>query len=250
LSPELWNTAFCACNYAGIYVPFKVSAQHLDAAFSGLKALNIAGVNVTMPHKAAAARMCTRLHQAAQTLGSVNTIRFSPNHVEGFNTDSSGFKRILAQTGSPDAALVMGNGAASQAAIWALAQNNNTKIYQISRKMAHCPAFISNKSNYSSFLWSCENLLDLISHSSMVINATPLGMNKQDQLVELEKALDSSKFYIDLNYNEDSRLLAAARASRCRLMDGRELLLAQALDSFKILTDLDPPEKIMRSTLF
>jgi shikimate 5-dehydrogenase len=84
----------------------------------------------------------------------------------------------------------------------------------------------------------------------MVINATPLGMNKQDQLVELEKALDSSKFYIDLNYNEDSRLLAAARASRCRLMDGRELLLAQALDSFKILTDLDPPEKIMRSTLF
>lgn len=250
LSPLIWNSAFELVAPENVYVPFKVSANEIEEAIAGLKALNVAGINVTRPHKKAAAMLCSKLNQPADLLKAVNTIKFSNQGIEGWNTDATGFSQLLENLPNPDKALVLGSGGSSRAIIWALEQAKVKSIFQISRKKQNRPEFLNEKIEFLNFAWNSENLKNLICECEMIINTTPLGWKKEDRLFELSENLTSQKTYVDLNYQASSQLLADARKSGCRTLDGRELLLAQGASSFKLLTGIEPPTKIMRSCLF
>jgi shikimate dehydrogenase len=250
LSPSIWNSAFKEVYPDGVYVPFKVNTENLASAIRGLQALNVIGINITRPHKSDAAKLCSKLNPPASSLKAVNTIRFSPNEIEGWNTDATGFKNILQNLELPDTALILGSGSSSRSIIWALEQSGIKNFFQISRKESLRPDFLDNTSKFQNFSWNADNLNKLISACKLVINTTPLGWNSEDKLDELAQNLTSEKIYIDLNYAENSQLLAAAKKARCTVINGKELLLAQAYDSFRLLTGLEPPQKIMRSCIF
>jgi shikimate dehydrogenase len=249
LSPLIWNTAFQSTDHHAVYVPFELTSDFVSDAIAGLKALNVKGANVTMPHKAASVKYCRVLHYPADQLECVNTLKFKNQIIEGFNTDATGFSNLLANLKISKRVLVLGNGSASKSVIWALNQISEIEITQIARKKSYKPVFLSPKVSYKSFIWSSKKLLEQIKLNDMIINTTLLGIKKEDRLDELE-ALDKQKIYIDLNYNLDSLVLATAKKNAGAVIDGRELLLAQAYESYRILTELDPPKKIMRSCLF
>jgi shikimate dehydrogenase len=252
-SPGLWNRAFCDLSYNAVYVAMRVRINHLKTALLGLQAANVAGINLTMPHKIEAVKYCTQLHSPADSLGSINTLWFKQDGMHGYNTDATGFLRLLkncSKAGSCKKALVLGAGGAARAVIWALGQYGIKNIKQISRKKSEGLEFLKKSIEFKNFGWHEKNFKELVSDSHLIVNATPIGLKNNDSLGLLTDNLCADKLYIDLNYNLGSRLLADARSSGCEVVDGRELLLLQAADSFGLMTGLKPSEKIMRSCLF
>ncbi len=80
----------------GAYLPFAVKPENLPAALAALPALGLRGVNVTLPHKEAALRLCARVSEAARRIGAVNTIVLGEDGaLEGSNTDAFGFLEHL-----------------------------------------------------------------------------------------------------------------------------------------------------------
>ncbi len=90
-SPAIHNAAYAAVGLDWVYVAFPVPAGAVAAALHGLAALGVAGVNVTMPHKADAAAHCDTLTPTAATLGVANTVAVRDGRLVGDSTDGSGF---------------------------------------------------------------------------------------------------------------------------------------------------------------
>ena len=252
-SPGLWNRAFCDLSYNAVYVPMRVSLNNLKTALLGLQAANVTGINLTMPHKIQAVKYCSHLHFPADLLGSINTLWFKQDGMHGYNTDATGFLRVLKNC--PKAAdcknaLVLGAGGAARAVIWALEQYGIGNIKQISRKKCKRLGFLKKTVEFKNFSWHEKNFKELVAGSDLIVNATSIGLKNNDRLGVLTDHLHADKLYIDLNYNLRSQLLADATNSDCEVIDGRELLLMQAIDSFSLMTGLEPSEKNMRSCLF
>ncbi|MGM0598176.1 MAG: shikimate dehydrogenase family protein [Candidatus Rifleibacteriota bacterium] len=252
-SPGLWNRAFSDLNYNAVYIPMRVSIQNLEKALSGLQATNVTGINLTMPHKIEAVKYCSQLHHPADCLGSINTLWFKKDGMHGYNTDATGFLELLKNNNKAEScrqALVLGAGGSARAVIWALEQYGIEKINQISRKKAERLGFLKKTTRFKNHSWHEQNFKYLVAGCDLIVNATPLGLKNNDRLGLLTDHLHADKLYIDLNYYLRSQLMADVRNSSCEVIDGRELLLLQAIESFSLMTGLQPSEKIMRSCLF
>lgn len=250
LSPAMWNAAFAALSFAAVYLAFPVCRQNLPRAFAGLPALGIGGINVTRPHKNSVADLCDVLHYPADILQAVNTVKFIEGKSHGWNTDALALQKILRNVSAPKKALVLGSGGTAAAAIWALGQSGSETIFQISRKKMPRPSFLNQTSEFVWVEWADESLAAHLGAVDLIINATPLGWKKEDCLREFETKLNKHQTFIDVNYSDCSQLIASACKAGCEVIDGRELLVLQAVESFKLLTELEAPEKIMRSCIF
>ncbi len=252
LSPVFWNKALHHLGIDAVYIPIKAAENDFLTAFSGLRACGFVGINVTMPFKKLAADYCDILHPPADLLRVVNTVRFAEK-IEGWNTDATGLARIISEFARLKTALIMGNGASAESTIQALARNNITRILQIARKHPDSQPGLPEKQTpdtVKKLAWNYKNFAYAIKESDIIINTTPLGWNPDDFVVELEEFLDQSKIYVDLNYAPASKLLATARKRCQKVIDGRELLLAQGLESFRILTGHAPPEQVIRKCIY
>jgi len=97
LSPAMHNGAFEALNLNCVYLSAQVTKENLEAAIQGMRALLIAGANVTIPHKEAVIPYLDALTPEAQQVGSVNTIVNQCGHLTGTTTDGEGFYQALQQ---------------------------------------------------------------------------------------------------------------------------------------------------------
>ena len=99
LSPSLHNPAFAALGIDAVYVTFRVSPSSLENALRGLLALNVQGINVTVPHKSEVFQYVDGVTDTARRIGAINTLRNDSGHWIGENTDATGFIRSLEPLG-------------------------------------------------------------------------------------------------------------------------------------------------------
>ena len=252
LSPSFWNAAFEKIEINAVYVALPVFPNDVDTALNGLKVSGIKGINITRPHKEAAARFCDILHEAAQDTGIVNTIKFSKTTSEGWNTDAAGFLNILNKRSlNPSKALVIGNGASSKSVIWALKKYGFENIQQIARKFTvEDEKNNTDEKKIRKLSWNHKNFTNSIKESDIIINTTPLGWGEEDDIPGFSNSLNSSKIFIDLNYSDKSKLLSVAKNSCGLVLDGRELLYEQGIEAFKILTNYAPPAEVIMNRIF
>lgn len=244
LSPAFWNAAFIELDMNAVYVPFRVTSYNFYEAFEGLKALNVCGINVTMPHKTAAASRCQVLHSPAGRLDAVNTVKFTAASPEGWNTDATGFKRILESLDSFSTVAVLGSGAVARSVFWAIKQFSPCRIINVRRS----DSGVTEDELFKSLSWNAKNMEYAVRESDIIVNATPLGTDANNPIPALIENLDNTKVFVDLNYL--SQLAGQASKKGCRVIDGRELLLQQGLESFKLLTGFKAPEKTFRKIIF
>jgi len=118
LSPLMHNAAFEHLGLDYCYLPFSVHPDFLKNAVEAIRALNLAGVNITVPHKESVIPYLDKVNEEALFIGAVNTIVNTEGTLTGYNTDGRGFMRSLAENNiSPEnkKILIAGAGGASRA---------------------------------------------------------------------------------------------------------------------------------------
>src|SRR4051794_5137806 len=140
LSPVIVNAAFEALGVDWSYVAFEVAAEDIEAALTGMRALRLGGLSVTMPHKERVAELVDGCSADAAALGAVNCVLLEGNRLVGENTDGSGFLDALhGDLGfDPEGrrAVVVGAGGAARAVVLALARAGAADVVVVNRTKA------------------------------------------------------------------------------------------------------------------
>jgi shikimate dehydrogenase len=258
LSPAMHNAAFKALSLDYIYIPFSVAKSDLSKAIYGIRALNIKGLNVTIPHKIAVTAILDELDPLSTNIGAVNTIVNDRGKLKGYNTDASGFIRTFIEQGiglENKNAVVLGAGGASRAVCFALAEKKAaiTILNRTLKKAEETAADISNISTkqVKAAELNAGNLKDALREADILVNTTPVGMSPNDDNTPVTAELISPNLIVyDIVYSPArTRLLVEAEKAGARTISGVEMLLWQGVQSFEIWTGLKAPVEIMRNKL-
>jgi len=203
------------------------------------------GLSVTAPHKFAMMAQLDWIEPAARQIGAVNTIVVEGEALHGFNTDAAGFIKPLARVFGDlrDArCAVIGAGGVASAALWSF-KEAGAKATLFARDAAKASALAER------FQASCMQLDEArFEGFDIVVNATPLGTLGQFETETPATAsqLRGARLVYDLVYNPtETRFLREAREARCPTLDGLVMLVAQAVEQFKLWTGALPPESVM-----
>lgn len=251
LSPAIHNAAFAALGLDWVYVPLRVSPNHLRDALAGLEALGFSGANVTMPHKTETADLIGNLSEDAERLRAVNTIVVGSDGLKGHNTDAPGFDRFLRRDALYDpagkTALVYGAGGAARACALALARAGIGEVAVAVREPARADDVRRALEGLSAPLrvLRLEDAVD--ERPSLVVNATPLG--EEGWSLPLPP-MSSDVLVVDLLYRPAvTPLLSVAKAAGARAFGGLGLLLHQAALSFELWTGREAPLEAMSAAV-
>lgn len=243
-SPAMHNAAFAALDLDWVYVAFPVPRGEGATAVRAVSALGLAGLNVTMPHKADAASACDDLAPDAAALGAVNTVVHEPGALVGHSTDGDGFLRALDDEGVAVAgrrALVLGAGGAGRAIAHALGRAGAAVTVAARRPDAARDAAALAPDG------SAAGLDDVpVEEFDVIVNATPLGMRGGPSPVDVAR-LHEGQFVFDTVYPADTPLLLEARARGVRAAGGLGMLVHQGALSFALWTGITPPVEVMRA---
>ncbi len=197
-------------------------AQHRDAGLRGL--------NVTAPHKAAAAQWVDVLTPEALRLGAVNTITFSGDGTaEGHNTDLTGFDWALGEAPVRHA-LVLGAGGAARAVLAALS-DRGIPTAVLARDVTRAQGVIDALEARSARAHPLSTLAAHLGHAELLVDALPPAA-APFEAVSLT-ALPGDARVMTLNYGPSARATLAAAAAAGRIgVDGLGMLAAQGVASF------------------
>ena len=249
LSPLMHNAAF---EYLGIdycYLPFSVHPDSLKNAVDAIRALNLAGVNVTIPHKEAVIPCLDNVDEEALFIGAVNTIVNQEGKLTGYNTDGRGFMRSLSENNiSADnkKVLIVGAGGASRAISYYLSEKADT-LYLFDTDKIKLEKLASDLSGVRDNITILHHTADL-SAFDVLINATPLGLKATDPLPLDVSALAAHQTVCDLIY-KTTHLQSLALQKGCKTINGLGMLLWQGVLAFELWTRTLPPVEIMRNAL-
>jgi shikimate dehydrogenase len=243
-SPAMHNAAFAALDLDWVYVAFPVPRGEGAAAVQAVPALGLAGLNVTMPHKADAASACDDLAPDAAALGSVNTVVHADGTLAGHSTDGDGFLRALddeGMTATGRRVLVLGAGGAARAIAHALGRSGGAVTVAARRPDAARDAAALAPDGVAA------DLVDIaVGQFDVIVNATPLGMRGESPPFDVGR-LHEGQFVFDTVYPVDTPLLIEARARGLRAAGGLGMLVHQGALSFALWTGITPPIEVMRA---
>jgi len=190
-----------------------------------VKTHNLAGFNVTIPHKQTILPFLDSMSEAAKVIGAVNTVTVRDGKLHGDNTDYIGFRKSIRSLlrGGFQSALIFGTGGSSAAVKYALNQLG-----------VLCSSVSRGKDGDYSYLDLDEETLR---ENSLLINTTPLGMSpKLDECVDIPyEFLTKRHLCIDLIYTPAETLfLQKASGQGARVKNGLEMLQIQADEAWKI----------------
>jgi len=255
VSPAMHNAAFRALGLNFVYVPFNVNTEGLARAMEGFRALNIAGMNVTIPHKMAVIPLLDEIDPLARRIGAVNVIHNKNGKLVGSNTDAEGFLRLLKERGMDTRAqqvAVLGAGGASRAICFALASLGweITILNRTIDRAAGCATEIGGYAGRSleALEMNPSNLALVLAGADLVVNATSIGMAPDvDKSPVSHELLESRHTVVDIVYNPvKTRLLKNAEKAGAATVGGLDMLTWQGALSFELWTGCKAPFDVMR----
>jgi shikimate dehydrogenase len=249
LSPLLHNTAFAHLGLDWVSVGFRVPLGDGPAALAGLRALGLAGLSVTMPHKAVVADHVDERTPVAQRLGAVNCVINRGGRLVGANTDGQGFVQALIRGTGFDTAgkrcVVIGAGGAARAIVLALREAEASEIVVVARR----PEAAAEAALLADTAGRAGSARDA-PEADLVVNATPVGMAGTDSGSRIPvvpaEALVSGQVVVDLVYEPaETEWMAGAARKGAIVLGGLGMLVHQAAAQLALWTGLDPPIEAM-----
>ncbi|WP_366247309.1 quinate/shikimate dehydrogenase [Terribacillus aidingensis] len=269
LSPRMHNLGYTlkGLNYA--YLAFEVGNETLEKAVEGMKALDVAGFNVSMPNKMEVIKYLDELDESAKYIGAVNTVVNRDGKLIGYNTDGKGYVNNLKEHGvdlqGKKVTLVGSGGAATPIAVeLALAGISEISIFARNDQYFHQAELNAEKINNDMKDYNVKaNIFPLedkdafrreVAESAILANGTSLGMKPLDHLSILDDNLDVLRkdlIVTDVVYNPaKSKLLAQAEEAGATIINGLGMMLGQGALGFKLFTGEEMPKDEIKKIMF
>ncbi|MFC1953061.1 shikimate dehydrogenase [Chloroflexota bacterium] len=257
MSPAMHNAAFQEMRLDYVYLPFNVKSEELGRAIQGMRALNLKGLNVTIPHKVAVLPLLDSLDPLAEKIGAVNTIVNNDGILTGYNTDATGFLQPLLEKSielKDKNIAILGAGGASRAVSFILADKGaNLVILNRLEELEWAEALadrisVSFNINVEPRELTRETLGRVIEKTAILVNATSVGMSPDIKKTPVSADLLRSDLIVyDIIYNPiKTRLLIEAEAAGAEILGGIDMLVWQGVLAFEKWTGLRPPIKLMK----
>lgn len=253
LSPKMHNHAFERLNLDFVYVPFLVHPEQLKNAVDALRSLNLAGVNVTIPHKEKIIPYLDELSPLAEKIGAVNTIVNKYGKLIGHNTDAPGFIQSLTEDGKFNPknrrVVMIGSGGVAKAIALTLVEAEVKRLVVLNRTSDTAQTLVehlqkiskTDKNRISALELSDAVLTQQIRDCDLLINATPAGMDSVPLLPEI--------FVFDAVYAKVTPLLLSAKQIGAPHLGGLQMLIRQGALSSSLWTGIEPPIDLMKEAL-
>ncbi len=258
LSPVMQQAALDALGIDAVYTALPTPPAQAPRRFRDVRAGRLAGINVTIPHKRAAAAAVDDLAPAAARLGAVNTVSLDGGRLCGDNTDLYGFAEAL-RRGGFDArgarALVLGAGGAARAALHALADAGAAQVVIANRTPARARGLAADLAAGAAAAAAARDLADPAlqrdaARADLLVNTTSVGMAggpAPDGLPIPAAWMHARLLVYDIVYRPAmTPLLTAARDAGARTLGGLDMLVLQGAASLERWTGRRAPVDVMR----
>lgn len=262
LSPKIHTAALKACGLEGSYSLFPIHPDDKDGLkdlLARVRAGELHGLNVTIPHKQNVIEFMDDLMPTAEAIGAVNTIHLREGKLIGDNTDAAGFladlKKNMAESPSPKmgeglgvrekSALVLGAGGSARAVVYALL-TDGWDVTVSARRIEQAQELVSQFKNADAAELNVKTFQ--LSNFQLIINTTPLGMTPNIDQSPLPEnlSLPLNAFVYDLIYNpRETKFVRGARVQGLRATTGLGMLIEQAALSFEVWTGHTPPRDVL-----
>lgn len=245
-SPEIYNYLFEKYGINSTYI-FAELTENLTADFLQIyaPAMNIAGINVTMPLKSMAAKLAKELDPASSLLESVNTLDLTTG--KGYTTDGKGLLLSLEFQGfnpREKNVIVLGAGGAARSIVYELEKTNPSSLIVLNRtyeKAQELAAKIGGVVNADSL----ANIKSYTNNCDLLINCTSMGMTGSNPMdLTFLSSMKKAAFVYDIIYEpkRTELLKASSRYGFCTC-NGLDMLICQAFYAFNIFTGIMPDRK-------
>ena len=249
LSPVMHNAAFKKFNISGKYGLYEKKPEELESFFKSLDKSDIYGLNVTVPYKEKVLKFVELEKEDAylKIIQSVNTIVRMNCKWIGFNTDIPGFEISLKENFNPanKKTAMLGAGGAARSVAYVLAKSGAEEIciFDIDKRKSNNIVNMVKELFPNMKISAAASIEALnIKGKDLLINATPIGLKKEDPCLIKKEMLHESLFVYDLIYNPmETKLLSLAKGVGSKVSNGLGMLLYQGALSFVIFTGTDVP---------
>ena len=242
LSPILHNAAFRVCGINAVYLAFE--SRDAERCLSGMRALGIKGMSITIPHKSKVIPLLDELDPLAKSIGAVNTIVNDSGRLVGHNTDAIGALRSIEEKVllSGMRCLLIGAGGAARA-IGFILKDKGIALSVVNRS--------SDRGEALAGKLHCPYIpLDEVGkhNADMIIQTTPVGMYPHvNQCPVPEQLFKKDMLVMDIIYNPlETQLLKEAKDHGCIVIDGLSMFIYQGAEQFELWTGVHPPVSEMR----
>jgi shikimate dehydrogenase len=241
------------------YLNLEVAPERLADAIVGVRAMGIAGLNLTIPHKVAVMSLLDEISPAARLIGAVNTVRRDGERLLGENTDGKGFLRALQSDAGHDVRgqriLLLGAGGAARAMATELALAGAREIVVVNRSAERGQAMVADLARGTGVAtrwepWTRTYAVPAGFH--VLANATSAGLYPNvDEMPDVDlSGADETMLVCDAVFNPaETRLLRTAAARGLRTLDGLSMLVYQGIIGFELWTGHAAPEAVMKRAL-
>lgn len=247
MSPVIHNTLSEKLGKNLAYVPFHVPAGHVKEAVEGAYALNLLGMNVTVPYKSEVIPFLKDIDPLAEQIGAVNTLVRTESGYKGYNTDMPGLYRAMCEDGvdiTGEKVLILGAGGVARAVAMLLARKGAAEILLLNRSVDRAVAVAEEVNGITGK--RLVKAMPLAEHDRLpegekylAIQATNVGMfpNVGDVVIEEEAFYQKVHTGYDLIFNpSETRFMQKVKSSGGRAFGGMKMLLYQGVIAYELWT--------------
>lgn len=246
MSPAIHNTLARELGENLVYVPFHVPVGHVGQAVEGAYALNLLGMNVTVPYKSEVLPYLKETDPLAETIGAVNTLVRTEGGFKGYNTDMPGLYRAMCEDGveiAGERVLILGAGGVARAVAILAAEKKAAEIIILNRTREKAASIAEEVNGLGgrqlAGALALEEYASLPEGNYLAIQATNVGMFPKTGEAVIEDAAFYRKIHTgyDLVFNPArTRFMSLVQQSGGRAFGGLKMLLYQGIIAYELWT--------------
>lgn len=250
VSPIMHNTALEHYGIEAKYHAIQVRQEDMTSLISHFNKDAFLGANITIPYKQTFLEVVDSISEQAKEISAINTIRKEETILHGDNTDSYGFTvpiLELEEEIDKERAIIFGTGGATKAIVYALNDLGFEEVIMVSRR----PQLVDSVPG--TIIIDYDQWTDFAEESSLIINATPLGMIPNvhtSPVKDSEVSFLAHKVCYDIVYNpQQTMFLNQALEASAKPIGGLDMLIHQGAKSFKLWTGREFPIGLIKMKL-
>ena len=256
LSPLIHNYMAKKMGHNLVYVPFFVEQGGLKDAVKGAYALNLLGVNVTIPYKSDVIDYVVDIDDLAAKIGAVNTLVRTEGGYKGYNTDMPGLYRAMLSDGvdiRDRKIIILGAGGVARAVAIMLLDKGAGELVILNRTLERAKSIAEEVNALAVRSFAQAMIMDeyrsLSEEKYIVIQATSVGMHPDTEKAVIEDPAFYNKVEIgyDLVYNPPvTKFMELTKAAGGRAYNGDKMLLYQGIIAYELWNDTAVPESLAK----